>query len=113
MTLVPQGPGVFILPLAALIPVAGAMCPIALGTASALGVNPDSFLMAVAIGASCASLTPISHQNNTLGVFALATTGVWGCRWKSSWRRSALRCCCGSGPCDILTPRMSASRARR
>ena len=45
---------------------AAVMCPIALGTASALGVNPDSFLMAVAIGASCAFLTPIGHQNNTL-----------------------------------------------
>lgn len=45
---------------------AAVMSPIALGTASALGVNPDSFLMAVAIGASCAFLTPIGHQNNTL-----------------------------------------------
>ncbi|SUZ31229.1 hypothetical protein ROE7235_00965 [Roseibaca ekhonensis] len=45
---------------------AAVMCPIALGIASALGVSPDSFLMAVAIGASCAFLTPIGHQNNTL-----------------------------------------------
>ncbi|MEQ9395634.1 SLC13 family permease [Haliea sp.] len=45
---------------------AAVMCPIALGTAGVLGVNPDSFLMAVAIGASCAFLTPIGHQNNTL-----------------------------------------------
>ncbi len=45
---------------------AAVMCPIALGTAAALEVNPDSFLMAVAIGASCAFLTPIGHQNNTL-----------------------------------------------
>lgn len=45
---------------------AAVMCPIALGTASVLGVNPDSFLMAVAIGASCAFVTPIGHQNNTL-----------------------------------------------
>ncbi len=45
---------------------AAAMCPIALGTASTLGVNADAFLMAVAIGASCAFLTPIGHQNNTL-----------------------------------------------
>lgn len=45
---------------------AAVMCPIALSTASQLGVNPDSFLMAVAIGASCAFLTPIGHQNNTL-----------------------------------------------
>ncbi|MCC5865204.1 MAG: anion permease [Wenzhouxiangella sp.] len=45
---------------------AAVLCPIALGIAAALGVNPDSFLMAVAIGASCAFLTPIGHQNNTL-----------------------------------------------
>ena len=42
------------------------MCPVAIGAATALGVNPDAFLMAVAIGASCAFLTPIGHQNNTL-----------------------------------------------
>ena len=45
---------------------AAVLCPIAIGIAAALGVNPDSFLMAVAIGASCAFLTPIGHQNNTL-----------------------------------------------
>ncbi len=45
---------------------AAVMCPIAIGSASALGVNVDPFLMAVAIGASCAFLTPIGHQNNTL-----------------------------------------------
>lgn len=45
---------------------AAVMCPIAIGTAASLGVSPDSFLMAVAIGASCAFLTPIGHQNNTL-----------------------------------------------
>jgi di/tricarboxylate transporter len=45
---------------------AAVMCPIALGTAAVLGVHPDAFLMAVAIGASCAFMTPIAHQNNTL-----------------------------------------------
>lgn len=40
--------------------------PIAYGLASAMGVNPDAFLMAVAIGASCAFLTPIGHQNSLL-----------------------------------------------
>lgn len=45
---------------------AAIMCPIAIGIAHQLEVNPDSFLMAVAIGASCAFLTPIGHQNNTL-----------------------------------------------
>ena len=40
--------------------------PIAVDVASKLGVNPDPFLMAVAIAASCAFLTPIGHKNNTL-----------------------------------------------
>jgi di/tricarboxylate transporter len=42
------------------------MAPIAWGAAQALGVNADAFLMGVAIGGSCAFLTPIGHQNNTL-----------------------------------------------
>jgi di/tricarboxylate transporter len=45
---------------------AAVMCPVAIGTAASLGVSVDPFLMAVAIGASCAFLTPIGHQNNTL-----------------------------------------------
>jgi len=45
---------------------AAVMCPLAISIAAQLGVNADSFLMAVAIGASCAFLTPIGHQNNTL-----------------------------------------------
>jgi di/tricarboxylate transporter len=45
---------------------AAVMCPIALGTAAQLGVSADPYLMAVAVGASCAFLTPIGHQNNTL-----------------------------------------------
>lgn len=40
--------------------------PLALALAQMLGVNPDSFLMAVCIGASCAFLTPIGHQNSAL-----------------------------------------------
>jgi di/tricarboxylate transporter len=40
--------------------------PIALQIANSLGVSPDPFLMAVAIAASCAFLTPIGHKNNTL-----------------------------------------------
>ncbi len=42
------------------------MAPIAATLASRLGVNADPFLMAVSIGASCAFLTPIGHQSNTL-----------------------------------------------
>lgn len=42
------------------------MAPIAVGVAGVLTVNPDTFLMAVAIGASCSFVTPIAHQNNTL-----------------------------------------------
>ena len=42
------------------------MAPLAAGMAEGLGVNADPFLMAVAVGASCAFLTPIGHQNNTL-----------------------------------------------
>jgi di/tricarboxylate transporter len=42
------------------------MAPIGAGVAAVLGANPDTFLMAVAIGGSCAFLTPIGHQNNTL-----------------------------------------------
>ena len=45
---------------------AAVMCPIAIGAAERLAVNSDPFLMAVAVGASCAFLTPIGHQNNTL-----------------------------------------------
>jgi di/tricarboxylate transporter len=59
---------------------AAVMCPIAIGTAGALGVSSDSFLMAVAIGASCAFLTPIGHQNNTL------ILGPGGFRFGDYWR---------------------------
>ncbi len=40
--------------------------PVAIGMAQTLGVNADPFLMAVAVAASCAFLTPIGHKNNTL-----------------------------------------------
>jgi di/tricarboxylate transporter len=42
------------------------MAPIAASFAAKLGLNPDPFLMAVAIGAACDFLTPIGHQCNTL-----------------------------------------------
>jgi len=59
---------------------AAVMCPIAIGTANALNVSADAFLMAVAIGASCAFLTPIGHQNNTL------ILGPGGFRFGDYWR---------------------------
>ena len=59
---------------------AAVMCPIALGIAATLGANPDAFLMAVAVGASCAFLTPIGHQNNTL------ILGAGGFRFGDYWR---------------------------
>ncbi len=40
--------------------------PIGIQMAQSLGVSPDPFLMAVAVAASCAFLTPIGHKNNTL-----------------------------------------------
>ncbi|MGX6647702.1 SLC13 family permease [Maricaulaceae bacterium MS644] len=63
---------------------AAVLCPIAIGIAAALGVNADSFLMAVAIGASCAFLTPIGHQNNTL------ILGPGGFRFGDYWRLGLL-----------------------
>ena len=59
---------------------AAVMCPLAISVAAQLGVNPDSFLMAVAIGASCAFLTPIGHQNNTL------ILGPGGFKFGDYWR---------------------------
>ncbi len=56
------------------------MAPISVGIAERLAVNADSFLMAVAIGASCAFLTPIGHQNNTL------ILGPGGYRFGDYWR---------------------------
>lgn len=59
---------------------AAVMCPLALSSATQLGVNADSLLMAVALGASCAFLTPIGHQNNTL------ILGPGGFRFGDYWR---------------------------
>lgn len=40
--------------------------PVAIELSRTLDANPDPFLMAVAVGASCAFLTPIGHKNNML-----------------------------------------------
>lgn len=54
--------------------------PIAVNIANALNVSPDPFLMAVAVAASCAFLTPIGHKNNTL------IMGPGGYRFGDYWR---------------------------
>lgn len=63
---------------------AAIMCPIAISTAAQLDVNADAFLMAVAVGASCAFLTPIGHQNNTL------ILGPSGFQFGDYWRLGLL-----------------------
>jgi len=63
---------------------AAVMCPIGISAASQLGVSPDAFLMAIAVGASCAFLTPIGHQNNTL------ILGPGGFRFGDYWRMGLL-----------------------
>ncbi len=59
---------------------AAVMAPIAISTAGQLEASADPFLMAVAIGASCAFLTPIGHQNNTL------ILGPGGFRFGDYWQ---------------------------
>ena len=54
--------------------------PIAVDIAARLSVNPDPFLMGVAVAASCAFLTPIGHKNNTL------IMGPGGYRFSDYWR---------------------------
>ncbi|MEO0569610.1 MAG: SLC13 family permease, partial [Pseudomonadota bacterium] len=54
--------------------------PIAIGMAAATSTNPDTWLMAVAVAASCAFLTPIGHKNNTI------ILGPGGYRFGDYWR---------------------------
>ncbi len=54
--------------------------PLSVDIAGRLGVNPDPFLMGVAVAASCAFLTPIGHKNNTL------IMGPGGYRFGDYWR---------------------------
>ena len=42
------------------------MAPVGISLAGTLGVSVDTFLMAIAIGASASFLSPIAHQSNTL-----------------------------------------------
>ncbi|MEL6522776.1 MAG: SLC13 family permease [Pseudomonadota bacterium] len=54
--------------------------PVGLQMANSLNVSPDPFLMAVAIAASAAFLTPIGHKNNTL------ILGPGGYKFGDYWR---------------------------
>lgn len=56
------------------------MAPLALQLASGLGINGDPLLMAVAVGSSCAFLTPIGHQSNLL------VMGPGGYEFGDYWR---------------------------
>jgi di/tricarboxylate transporter len=56
------------------------MAPIVISIAARIGVSPDAFLMAVAIGASCDFLTPFGHHNNTI------ILGPGGYRFGDFWR---------------------------
>lgn len=56
------------------------MAPIGASLASRLGLSPDPFLMAVAVGAACDFLTPFGHQCNTL------VMGPGGYRFGDYWR---------------------------
>ena len=54
--------------------------PIGVDIALRLDANPDAFLMAVAVAASCAFLTPIGHKNNTI------ILGPGGYKFGDYWR---------------------------
>ncbi len=55
--------------------------PVAISLAGGMDASVDPFLMAVAIGASCAFLTPIGHQSNTL------VMAPGGYRFGDYWRQ--------------------------
>ena len=54
--------------------------PIAIDIAKDLSVSPDPFLMAIAVAASCAFVTPIGHKNNVL------IMGPGGYRFGDYWK---------------------------
>ena len=60
------------------------IAPISIQLAQTLNLNADTFLMAVAISASCAFLTPIGHKNNTI------ILGPGGYRFGDYWRMGIL-----------------------
>ena len=56
------------------------MAPVALSLASGFNASLDPFLMVVAVSASCAFMTPIGHQSNTL------VMGPGGYRFGDYWK---------------------------
>lgn len=56
------------------------MAPIAMTLAREMAVSSDPFLMAVAVGASCAFMTPVGHQSNAL------VMGPGGYKFGDYWR---------------------------
>jgi di/tricarboxylate transporter len=54
--------------------------PIGVDMANHFNASPDTFLMAVAVAASCAFLTPIGHKNNTI------IMGPGGYKFGDYWR---------------------------
>ena len=54
--------------------------PISMSIAAETGTNPDTYLMTVAVAASCAFLTPIGHKNNTI------IMGPGGYKFGDYWR---------------------------
>ena len=60
------------------------MAPVGIQIANGLGASVDPFLIAIAIGASCAFLTPIGHQSNTL------VMGPGGYKFGDYWRMGLL-----------------------
>lgn len=56
------------------------MAPVAIQVGQSLGASIDPFLMAVAIGASAAFLTPIAHESNTL------VMSPGGYKFRDFWR---------------------------
>ena len=76
--------------------------PIAGTLAGKLGLNPDPFLMAVAVGCGCDFLSPTGHQCNTL------VMGPGGYRFGDYWRLGAplslLVIVCGVGLISIVWP---------
>lgn len=56
------------------------MAPIGITIAGGMNISSDPLLMAIAVGASCAFLTPIGHQSNTL------VMGPGGYKFSDYWR---------------------------